>query len=77
MQSQGLFEKPGQRRAKGLVSDKTVHNRYSDSSRAEYSEELVRAWILGRDGVLDQEEYEGGATWENLRKALRELNHIR
>ena len=34
---------------------------------------LVRAWILG---VLDQEEYEGGATWENLRKALRELNYI-
>ena len=53
-----------------------VGNRYSDSSRAEYSEELVRAWILGRDGVLDQEEYEGGATWENLRKALGELKHI-
>ena len=31
--------------------DQTVRNRYSDSSRAEYSEELVRAWILGRDGV--------------------------
>ena len=46
--------------------DQTVCNRYSDSSRAEYSEELVRAWILGRDGVLDQEGYEGGATWENL-----------
>ena len=46
--------------------DQTVCNRYSDSSRAEYSEELVRAWILGRDGVLlDQEGYEGGATWEN------------
>ena len=56
--------------------DQTVRNRYLDSSRAEYSEELVRAWILGRDGVLDQEGYEGGATWENLRKALRELNHI-
>ena len=26
--------------------DQTVCNRYSDSSRAEYSEELVRAWIL-------------------------------
>ena len=25
--------------------DQTVCNRYSDSSRAEYSEELVRAWI--------------------------------
>ena len=25
--------------------------------------------------MLDQEEYEGEATWENLRKALRELNH--
>ena len=56
--------------------DQTVRNRYSDSSRAEYSEELVRAWILGRDGVLDQEGYEGGATWENLKKALRQLNHI-
>ena len=57
--------------------DQTVGNRYSDSSRAEYSEELARAWILGRDGVLvHQKEYKGGATWENLRKALRELNHI-
>ena len=57
--------------------DETVRNRYLDSSRAEYSEELVRAWILGRDEVLlDQEGYEGGATWENLRKALIELNHI-
>ena len=47
------------------LSDQTVGNRYSDSSRAKYSEELVRAWILGRDGVLlDQEGYEGGATWE-------------
>ena len=30
----------------GLIYQ-TVCNRYSDGSRAEYSEELVRAWILG------------------------------
>ena len=51
--------------------DQTVCNRYSDSSRAEYSEELVRAWILGRDGVLDQEEYIRG------RSHLGELEYIR
>ena len=55
--------------------DSTVQNNYSGSTRAAYCEGLIRAWILGRDGVLMKEDYSGGATWENLRKALRELNH--
>ena len=55
--------------------DSTVLNNFSDSTRAAYSESLIRAWILGKDGVLKSEDYRGGATWENLRKALRELNH--
>ena len=55
--------------------DSTVQNNYSDGTRAAYCEGLIRAWILGRDGVLMKEDYSGGAMWENLRKALRELNH--
>ncbi|CAI8044532.1 Carbonic anhydrase 1 [Geodia barretti] len=53
----------------------TVQNSYSGSTRAEYSERLIRDWIRGEDGVLTSEDYSGGATWENLRKALKELNH--
>ena len=53
----------------------TVQNNYSGSTRAEYSERLIRDWIRGEDGVLTSEDYSGGATWENLRKALKELNH--
>ena len=43
---------------------------------SEYAEGLIRAWILGDEGVTTaSEDYPGGATWENLRKALNELNH--
>ena len=55
--------------------DSTVQNNYSSSTRAEYSEGLIRDWIRGKDGVLTSEDYSGGATWENLRRALKELNH--
>ena len=50
--------------------DATLQNKYSASVR-EYINDLLRAWILGRDGVLDS----GGATWENLRSALISLDH--
>ena len=43
---------------------------YSDSAVV-YLDDLVRSWIQARDDVLDR----GGATWENLKKALLELEH--
>ena len=53
---------------------KTLTNRYSDSVIA-YAYDLITAWIQERDGVLTVDDYPGGATWENLRKALQELGH--
>ncbi|CAI8051843.1 hypothetical protein GBAR_LOCUS28378 [Geodia barretti] len=55
--------------------DATVRDNLTDSSRDSYAEDLIRAWILGRDGIMIKEEYKGGATWENLKKALRNINH--
>ena len=54
----------------------TVQDSFHNSSRNGYAEDLMRSWILGQDGVLISEKYEGGATWENLKKALRKLNHL-
>ena len=53
----------------------TVQNNFSDSSRNSYAEDLIQSWILGKDEVLNSEQYIGGATWENLRKALTKINH--
>ena len=53
----------------------TVMDNFSDSSQGGYAEDLIRSWIVGRDGVLMSEVYRGGATWENLTKALRTINH--
>jgi hypothetical protein len=55
--------------------DATVRDNFTDSSRDTYAEDLIRAWILGKDGIMIKEEYKGGATWENLKKALRNINH--
>ena len=54
--------------------DHAVRNEYS-ASLSVYISDLLRAWILGKDGVLQSEIYQGGATWENLRSALISLNH--
>ena len=58
-----LFEELG-------LSDATLRNRYTDCAVA-YLDDLVRGWMLRRDAVLDR----GGATWENLKKALQRLGH--
>ena len=50
----------------GLTHD-TVNN-YYDSSVAIYCDEMLRAWISERDNVIDR----GGATWQNLKKALQD-----
>jgi hypothetical protein len=62
-----LFEELG-------LSDSTLREQQSDGV-AVYADDLVRAWILGKDGVLKSKEYPGGATWGNLKKALIELGH--
>ncbi|CAI7997388.1 hypothetical protein GBAR_LOCUS2139, partial [Geodia barretti] len=54
--------------------DATVQNNF-DRSRDTYAEDLIRAWILGKDGIGTKEEYKEGETWENLKKALRKINH--
>ena len=54
--------------------DATVLNKYSGSVSV-YANDLIRSWILGKDDVLKSEVYRGGPTWENLKKALMELNH--
>ena len=51
----------------------TLQDKYSGSVNA-YASDLLRAWILGKDGVLKSDEYQGGATWENLKKALISLD---
>ena len=58
-----LFEELG-------LSETTLGNKYSDNAVA-YLDDLVRSWILGKDDVLDR----GGATWENLKSALKKLGH--
>jgi hypothetical protein len=54
--------------------DATVLNNYSASANV-YANDLVRAWVLGKDSVLQSETHPGGATWENLRSGLRTLDH--
>ena len=53
------------------LCDITVRNKDTQSLK-EFADDLVRAWIHGRDNVLDK----GGATWENLQKALLKLGHV-
>ena len=48
----------------------TLGNKYSDSAVA-YLDDLVSSWIQARDDVLER----GGATWENLKSALKKLGH--
>ena len=57
------------------LSDMSVRDKYSEGVSV-YTDDLVRSWILERDAVLASEVYLGGATWENLKKALIELKHI-
>jgi hypothetical protein len=61
----------------GLYSS-TVENTYAGSSRDAYADDLIRAWILGKDGVLlppKSRVYAGGATRRNLKKALTEMKY--
>ena len=57
------------------LSDKTLQSHFDHYGIAKYAGYLVRAWINGRDDVLKKPEYPGGATWDNLRKALNKERH--
>lgn len=52
----------------GLSSDK-VNNRAENAALDTYRNDLIGLWILEDDKVPEK----GGATWENLRKALTSM----
>ena len=62
-----LFEELG-------LFDDTLRNKYGDEDTV-YADDLISAWIHGKDDVLALDDYPGGPTWDNLKKALRELRH--
>ena len=57
------------------LANKTLINYFDNYGLSQYAEDLVRAWINVRDDVLKKPEYPGGATWDNLRKALDKEGH--
>ena len=57
------------------LANATLQNHFHHYGLNDYAEDLLLAWIKERDNVLSNPEYPGGATWENLRKALTELGH--
>ena len=50
-----------------------VQNKYSEAT-SNYADDLICTWIMERDDVTKK--YVGGATWENLKRALVELGHM-
>ena len=57
------------------LANKTLQDTLDHHGLSQYAEDLVYAWINGRDDVLKKPEYPGGATWDNLRKALTKEGH--
>ena len=57
------------------LADTTLQDHLDHYGLSQYAEDLVHAWINGRDDVLKKPEYPGGATWDNLRKALDKEGH--
>ena len=57
------------------LADVTLQNHFKDCSLMAYAEDLLHAWISGRDNVLNHPNYPDGATWVNLKKALTLLGH--
>ena len=50
------------------LADRILQNHFATSGVAEYADFLLHAWI-------DEEDYvpRGGATWENLKRALQSI----
>ena len=53
------------------LANAILQNHFKDYGLNEYAEDLLKAWINKRDGVLKK----GGPTWENLKTALTEKGH--
>ena len=53
------------------LANATLQNHFKDYGLNEYAEDLLKAWINKRGGVLEK----GGPTWENLKTALTEKGH--
>ena len=53
------------------LANATLEEHYQDYGLNEYADDLLKAWINKRDGVLEK----GGPTWENLKAALTEKGH--
>ena len=57
-----LFEELG-------LSDTTLRNKYDSDSVLVYADDLIRAWMLEKNSVLEM----GGATKENMILALEKI----
>ena len=57
------------------LADATLQNKFECSGLKQYADDLLHAWINERDKVLNNPDYPGGATWENLKKALSKEQH--
>ena len=53
------------------IKNATLQNNYQQGLDA-YADVLICTWIRG-DQLVERQEYRGGATWENLKKALNRL----
>ena len=69
MQLKNLFSELG-------LANTTLKNNFGHYGIGKYADDLVSAWINGRDDVLKKQEYPGGATWDNLRNALNKQGHV-
>ena len=51
------------------LADSTLQDHYEHYSVNQYADSLLHAWINERDDVVTT----GGATWENLKRALESI----
>ena len=51
------------------LANTTLEDQYDTPGKDQYADYLLSAWIRERDAVLSC----GGATWENLESALRQM----
>ena len=64
----GISKEDMRRLGQNLGLSATTVQNYDNRDTISYIDEILNAWLLGRDNVLDQ----GGPTWGNLRDALLE-----
>ena len=57
------------------LADNTLQDRFDTAGKNDYAREMLKAWKNRQDDVLKSTDYSGGPTWENLRKALNNMEH--